>query len=201
MLTDGWQSSSLAWRSPSQPLGGRTGPPSGRGTPPQGSRGEWGPGGRVPLRSPPHPPTMGKQPRGGPPAPPTGGPSRRARAGAGGRGSGPSRRPPPAASRKPKKKPRKPPITVAAYDAWLAKWLKVKLQPKANAYDGLGLARESVFLDLRHPGFSGRFEEVFTEHVKGWGGYKVSPRAAAPRPRERGLTQGLQGVQQAQVGQ
>ena len=79
-----------------------------------------------------------------------------------------------------------PPITVAAYDAWLAKWLKVKLQPKANAYDGLGLARASVFLDLRDPGFAGRFEEVFTEHVKGWGGYKVSPRAAPRRGRGSG---------------
>ena len=74
-------------------------------------------------------------------------------------------------------------LALAAYDAWLAKWLKVKLQPKANAYDGLGLARASVFLDLRDPGFAGRFEEVFTEHVKGWGGYKVSPRAAPRRGR------------------
>ena len=49
----------------------------------------------------------------------------------------------------------------------------------------MGLAKASVWLDLREPEFAARFEEVFREHVAGWSGYK--PYKKRKTEREKGM--------------
>ena len=49
----------------------------------------------------------------------------------------------------------------------------------------MGLAKASVWLDLREPEFLARFEEVFQEHVAGWSGYK--PYKKRKTEKEKGM--------------
>ena len=44
------------------------------------------------------------------------------------------------------------------------------IQPKAQNYGGLGLGRTSMYLDLLDPSFIPKFEQEFSEHVKGFFG-------------------------------
>ena len=44
------------------------------------------------------------------------------------------------------------------------------IQPKARNYGGLGLSRTSMYLDLLDPSFIPKFEQEFSEHVKGFFG-------------------------------
>jgi len=49
----------------------------------------------------------------------------------------------------------------------------------------MGLAKASVWLDLREPEFLARFEDVFLEHVAGWSGYK--PYKKRKTEKEKGM--------------
>jgi len=49
-----------------------------------------------------------------------------------------------------------------------------KLQPRKNDYNGLGLARPSLYLPLDDPSFKPKLEEEFGEHVAGFFGKQRS---------------------------
>mmetsp|Transcript_4606 Transcript_4606/g.5113 ORF Transcript_4606/g.5113 Transcript_4606/m.5113 type:complete len:348 (-) Transcript_4606:194-1237(-) len=51
------------------------------------------------------------------------------------------------------------------------------LQPRKRDYNGLGLARPSLFLSLRDPSFVPRLENEFSEHVETFFGRKVRSKA------------------------
>ena len=72
-----------------------------------------------------------------------------------------------------------------AYEAHLRAFLRQRLQPRGRDYDGMGLAKASVWLDLREPEFLARFEDVFLEHVAGWSGYK--PYKKRKTEKEKGM--------------
>jgi hypothetical protein len=42
------------------------------------------------------------------------------------------------------------------------------LQPSRSRYNGQGLARASVFLEMSEPSFVGQFAALFDEHIVGW---------------------------------
>jgi hypothetical protein len=52
----------------------------------------------------------------------------------------------------------------------MMKRFRKRLQPRGSDYNGQGIARPSVYIQLRTAEFLGQFKEVFNEHVGEWGG-------------------------------
>eukprot|EP01043_Picozoa_sp_COSAG02_P058662 COSAG02_NODE_7341_length_3056_cov_4.843422_2_plen_371_part_00 len=52
----------------------------------------------------------------------------------------------------------------------MMKRFRKRLQPRGSDYNGQGIARPSVYIQLRTAEFLGQFKDVFDEHVGEWGG-------------------------------
>ena len=62
------------------------------------------------------------------------------------------------------------PLSRALTEQELAKMFKTVLQPVRAKYGGAGFAKPSVYLDISDEYFSEKFQELFDEHVEGFGG-------------------------------
>jgi len=62
------------------------------------------------------------------------------------------------------------PLSRALTEQELAKMFKTVLQPVRAKYGGAGFAKPSVYVDISDEYFSEKFQELFDEHVEGFGG-------------------------------
>ena len=62
------------------------------------------------------------------------------------------------------------PLSRALTEQELAKMFKAVLQPVRAKYGGAGFAKPSVYVDISDEYFSEKFQELFDEHVEGFGG-------------------------------
>jgi len=66
------------------------------------------------------------------------------------------------------------PLSRALTEQELAKMFKTVLQPVRAKYGGAGFAKPSVYVDISDEYFSEKFQELFDEHVDGFGGKSLT---------------------------
>ena len=66
------------------------------------------------------------------------------------------------------------PLSRALTEQELAKMFKTVLQPVRAKYGGAGFAKLSVYVDISDEYFSEKFQELFDEHVDGFGGKSLT---------------------------
>jgi hypothetical protein len=66
------------------------------------------------------------------------------------------------------------PLSRALTEQELAKMFKTVLQPVRAKYAGAGFAKPSVYVDISDEYFSEKFQELFDEHVDGFGGKSLT---------------------------
>jgi hypothetical protein len=66
------------------------------------------------------------------------------------------------------------PLSRALTEQGLSKMFKTVLQPVRAKYGGAGFAKPSVYVDISDEYFSEKFQELFDEHVDGFGGKSLT---------------------------